>query len=237
MKDEFISTVTHELRTPLTSVRALGEILRDNPALDEGRRREFSSIIVKESERLTRLITQVLDFQKMESGRVTWEIERVDFAAIVSDALAAVESLIRQKNIRMVTDIPQQVPQINGDRDRLTQVLVNLLSNAVKFCRDEGGEIAIRLRVHPAALRIDISDNGVGIHPEDQQVIFDKFIQVKDAAKGRPAGSGLGLTITRQIIEFHGGKIWVNSAPGKGATFSISLPLIGSGKSGLRVES
>ena len=173
LKDDFISTVTHELRTPLTSVRALAEILHDNPELNADQRRDFSSIIIKESERLTRLISQVLDFHKMESGAVGWERTPVDLRAIVVDALGSTDRLIRQKKLEVQLDLPDEVPPVAGDRDRLTQVMVNLLSNAVKFCHDEDGKIGVRMRVAPPALRIDVSDNGVGIRPEDQKAIFE----------------------------------------------------------------
>ena len=133
--------------------------------------------------------------------------------------------LILDKNIQLETDLPEQSPQIAGDRDRLIQVLVNLISNAVKFCDRDHGKITISLNVEADYLRTDVKDNGIGISPENHKIIFEKFQQVKDASKGRPVGTGVGLTITRRIIDFHRGKIWVQSELGKGATFSFRLPL------------
>lgn len=226
LKDEFISTVTHELRTPLTSVRSLAEILHDNPNLEPARHQQFLSIIIKESERLTRLITQVLDFQKMESGRMEWQISKVDMEDVINDALSSTDQLIRERNIQVEVNPPNcpAPPRVAGDRDRLIQVMVNLISNAVKFCDITQGRIAITLSFDADYVRVDVKDNGIGISPEHQKIIFERFQQVKDAAKGRPTGSGLGLTITRRIIEFHKGKIWVESESEKGATFSFILP-------------
>ena len=226
LKDEFISTVTHELRTPLTSVRSLAEIIHDNPQLDEDRQRNFSRIIINESQRLTRLITQVLDFQKIESGQMEWQMATVQLDAIIADAAAAMEQLIEDSGMALSVNLPDSAPEIRGDRDRLIQVVMNLISNAVKFCAKGNGRIAITLTRCRDGLRVDVQDNGMGIDPTHQGIIFEKFRQVQASGRGRPSGSGLGLTITRQIIEFHGGRIWVQSEPGTGATFSFILPCI-----------
>lgn len=224
LKDEFIATVTHELRTPLTSVRSIAEILHANPGLEHRQHQEFTAIIVKESERLTRLINQVLDFQKIETGRMAWQISEIDPKEVIHDALASTASLVKDKHIRLVRNIPDQVPLVAGDRDRLIQVMVNLISNAVKFCPDENGLIDIGLVVAPDHVRISVKDNGIGISGQDCETIFQEFRQIKHTLKGRPPGSGLGLSITRRIIDFHGGRIWVDSEPGRGATFYFTLP-------------
>ncbi len=225
LKDEFISTVSHELRTPLTSVRALAEIIHDKPDLDKAQQQEFSSIIIKETDRLTRLISQVLDFQKMESGRIDWQIVTVDMREVIQDALIATGQLIQEKNIDVTLNLPQRVPETGGDRDRLIQVMVNLISNAAKFCDSVNGKIIINLKVKDTMLQVDVKDNGIGISRKNQKIIFEKFRQVKDTSRGRPAGSGLGLTITKRIINFHNGSIWVKSAPGQGSIFSFTLPI------------
>ncbi len=234
LKDDFVSTVTHELRTPLTSVRAFAEILRDNPDVEGEQRQQFLGIIVKESERLTRLINQVLDFQKLESGTLDWQRAPVDLAAVIRDAAAAMEPLFHDRGLRL--DLSPDAPILEGDRDRLTQVIVNLLSNAAKFSPPDAGAVTVRLRTtaqpgNPGgdgaapALRVDVEDRGPGIAPEAQRVIFEKFRQVQGDAPDRPAGSGLGLAIAHHIVAHHDGRIWVTSQPGDGATFSFTLPL------------
>jgi signal transduction histidine kinase len=225
MKNEFISTVTHELRTPLTSVRALAEILHDNPDLDPLKHTQFTRIIITESERLTRLINDVLDFQKIESGRIEWQISRLDLKEIIKESVACTNQLILEKHIQLELNLPPQPAPITGDRDRLIQVMVNLLSNAVKFCDSEKGRISIGLTLETDYLKVMVSDNGIGISPEDQRQIFKEFRQAKDALRGRPRGTGLGLAITRRIIDFHRGQIWVDSQVGSGSTFSFTLPL------------
>jgi signal transduction histidine kinase len=225
LKDEFISTVTHELKTPLTSVRALAEILHDNPDVTDQQHEQFTAIIVKEIDRLTRLIVQVLEFQKIESGKIEWQISTVDFKEVVQDAYAATRQLIEDEKIQITLNFPEECPAITGDKDRLVQVMVNLISNAVKFCQSDFGRIWIDVRTEKEGLRVDVKDNGIGIRPEDHGVIFEEFRQVKHASKGRPAGTGLGLSITKRIISYHGGQIWVTSELNQGATFSFYLPI------------
>ncbi|CAB5114412.1 Two-component system sensor histidine kinase [Olavius algarvensis associated proteobacterium Delta 3] len=224
LKDQFISTVTHELRTPLTSIRSIAEILHDTPELNSDRHAEFTAIVIKESERLTRLIGQVLDFQKMESGRMQWQLAATDLRDVLRDAVDATRQLVQEQPITLRLTLPDQVPPIQGDRDRLVQVIVNLISNAVKFCRPEEGLIDITLKEIDAHLQVDVTDNGIGIRDEDQKKIFEEFRQLKTDAGGRPRGTGLGLPITKRIIEFHGGRIWVSSRRGEGSTFSFILP-------------
>ena len=145
---------------------------------------------------------------------------------IIADALAASVQLIKDKRIHLVHDIRVSQKMIRGDRDQLMQVMMNLISNAIKFCDQENGEIKVKLSTEKGFLRVDVADNGMGIHKTDQNIIFEKFRQAKTESKGRPAGTGLGLTITKQIVEFHHGRIWVKSKPGKGTVFSFTLPLI-----------
>jgi Na+/proline symporter/signal transduction histidine kinase len=224
LKDDFMSTVTHELRTPLTSIRALSEILLDEPGLDPAERRRFLGIVVKETERLTRLINQTLDMAKIESGRAEWHAVEVDVAEVIREAAEATSQLFREKGVALAFDLPE-VPRVRADRDRLVQVVVNLLSNAVKFCRAGEGRVELRLRAADGGLRVDVADDGPGIPPADQATIFERFRQVGDPVGGKPAGTGLGLPISRRIVEHFGGRLWVESAPGRGATFSFVLPL------------
>lgn len=225
MKDEFISTVTHELRTPLTSIRAFSEILHDNPSVEENKRIHFLSIILKESDRLTRLINQVLDLAKLESGAAEWNADEVDMIVLVRDALTSISGLISDQNIALDVSLPEAVPHILVDQDRITQVLLNLLSNAIKFSDAEAGEIAVMLREKNSHLEVSVRDNGAGISSQDQRVIFDKFRQVSDQNAGKPQGTGLGLPISQQIISHYGGKLWVESELGKGAVFRFTLPV------------
>ena len=224
MKDDFISTVTHELRTPLTSIRAFSEILHDNPQMDQAQRDEFVVIIVKESERLTRMINQVLDLAKLESGSAEWHSAELDLKSVIEDAVSTTSQLMRDNGVRLTLDLPGHVPPVHADRDRLMQVMLNLISNAVKFCDRKDGRIAIALRQQPGALRVDVRDNGIGIHPADHEIIFEKFRQVGDTLTGKPQGTGLGLPISREIIRHFGGTLWVDSHLGRGATFSFTLP-------------
>jgi signal transduction histidine kinase len=225
LKDDFISTVSHELRTPLTSIRAFSEILYDNPTLDEIRQSQFLNIILKESERLTRLINQVLDLSKIESGQMAWNLADVNLKELITEALTTTGQLFEEKNIQVELDLPESVPLIVTDRDRIMQVLLNLLSNAMKFCNSEAGWVGIRLQLKKDMVQVDVSDNGPGIPPKDQQVIFEKFRQVGDALTDKPQGTGLGLPICQRIITYFGGKLWVKCEPGHGATFSFTLPI------------
>ncbi len=224
LKDEFLSTVTHELRTPLTSVRSFSEILYDTPDLKTEERQKFLGIIIRESERLTRLINQVLDLTRIEAGRMEWQMGEVDLKAVVEDAVATLDHRFKERSIRLETALPDQVPAVTGDRDQLMQVVINLLSNAEKFCRPKTGKVLVSLNVDDDAIVVSIADNGPGIATGDQELIFEKFHQVSDGSSGNPMGSGLGLAISRKIVEYFGGRIWVESDLGKGATFYFTIP-------------
>ncbi len=224
MKDEFISTVSHELRTPLTAIRSLAEILHDYTETTPDRQREFAGIIIRETRRLTRLITQVLDFQKLESGRMRWTITQIDLKTVVEDAVSATGQLVADRQIEMQVSLPQESRTIAGDRDQLIQAMINLISNAVKFCDPEHGRIEIDLEYNETGPTVSVTDNGIGISEADQEQIFNKFQQVVDPSRGRPPGTGLGLSITRQIVRHHHGELSVTSTPGRGAAFSFRLP-------------
>ena len=225
LKDDFISTVSHELRTPLTSVRSLSEILHTNPNIDANQIEKFTGIIIKESDRLIRLISQVLDYEKIESAQIAWSVSSLNLAEVIKDAVASTRQLIQDKNIKINLDIEPHIPTVSGDHDRLVQVMVNLISNAVKFCEADRGYIAVRLRTRSGHLLVQVEDNGIGINPQNLSKIFEPFHQIKNPTKGRPMGTGIGLTITKRIIDFHHGRIWAESTQGKGATLSFTLPV------------
>ncbi|HEV3009619.1 MAG TPA: sensor histidine kinase [Burkholderiales bacterium] len=224
MKDDFVSMVTHELRTPLTSIRAFSEILRQDPNVELSQRKKFLDIITKETERLTRLINQVLDLSKIESGRAEWHESQVDLKEVISDSVTGMEQVFEEKGIRVELQLPESAPRVPGDVDRIIQVMLNLLSNAVKFCEPGTGRIEIALTEDRDGLRVDVRDNGPGVSAEDQALIFDKFRQAGDTLTNKPQGTGLGLPISRHIVEHHGGKLWVESRPDGGACFSFTLP-------------
>jgi len=226
-KDEFLYTVTHELRTPLTSIRALAEILADNPDLEEEERERFHNTIGREAERLTRLISLVLDLEKLESGQATLARTDLVVSEVAQEAVEAVGQLARAKGIALHLDVPANLPALPADRDRLMQVLINLLSNAVKAC-PPGRAGRIDLLAWPAAdaLLLCVADNGKGIAQAEQHQIFDKFFQAQNQNMRKPEGSGLGLAITKKIVELHQGRIWVESAPEQGARFFVELPLV-----------
>jgi signal transduction histidine kinase len=227
LKDDFVSTVTHELRTPLTSIRAFSEILVDNPDLDPEQRQGFLRPIVDETERLTRLINQVLDLARLEAGAAEWQVEPVDLRQAVTSSTEATAQLFREHHVALELDLPAEVPPVRADADRVVQVLLNLLGNAVKFADPDDGRVRVRVRAGDGEVRVDVEDNGAGVPEEDREVIFDKFRQGGDTHRDRPPGTGLGLPISREIIDHLGGRLWVEHGPGPGATFSFTLPTAG----------
>ncbi|MBW2484671.1 MAG: histidine kinase [Deltaproteobacteria bacterium] len=225
LKDEFVSTVSHELRTPLTSVRAFSEILHDNPEMNAQERQKYLDIMVKETERLTRLINEVLDLAKIESGRADWYMENIDLTVVLREAVEATSQLFRENSVAIVEMTPTFPITVFADRDRIIQVVINLLSNAAKFSPPHKGKVTVRLYFKKREIRVEVADNGPGIKPEEQQKIFEKFKQITDLRNGKPKGTGLGLAICRRIIEYHNGSIWVESMPGEGSKFIFSLPV------------
>jgi len=224
LKDEFVSHVSHELRTPLTSIRAFSEILHDNPDLDALQRTRYLSIVIAESERLTRLINDILDLAKIEARGREWNLRELDPREVVEHAVSTTRQLFAERRATLETRLPASVPSVLADRDRLVQVLLNLLSNAAKYGREHGGRIEVSLHAQPDQVRVDVKDDGPGIAPADQERIFQKFRQAGDTTSERPSGTGLGLAISREIIQRFGGRLWVESTPGEGATFSFTVP-------------
>ncbi len=240
LKTDFLSTVSHELRTPLTSVLGFAKITQRRleevifPRLDTSEPKtaravrqvgENLSIIVSEGERLTALINDVLDIAKMEAGKIEWKHEPVYIREVVERAAAASSYLFERKGLDFQVDVVEGLPVITGDRDRLIQVMINLFSNAAKFT--ERGRVSCRARVEGGFVIISVEDTGIGISKEEQSKVFEKFRQAGDTLTDKPKGTGLGLAICKQIVEYHGGRIWVESEPGRGSCFSFSLPAAG----------
>ncbi len=225
LKDEFISTVTHEMRTPITSIRAFSEILHDNAELQENEKAHFLSTIIKETERMERLITQVLELERFESGKQQLVLEEVNINNVIYDAIDTLSQILKEKNIIIQADLQKSLPPVMADPDRLIQVMLNLLSNAIKFCDQEQGRIIISSYYLDGDIKVNVSDNGKGVSSEDLPLIFEGFFQASNQNFKKPKGSGLGLTICKKIIEHHQGEIWVASENGKGARFSFTLPM------------
>lgn len=223
-KDEFLYTVTHELRTPLTSIRAMAEIVHDNTDMEEDEKEQFLSGIIKETERLSHLITQVLNLEKYESGKQLLNLLSVNVNDLIKDAVQSIKPIANEKNIALKIKIPDSMFLVQCDEALIMQVLTNLLSNAVKFA-PQNGNVSISLQSSYEELEVSVHDNGKGIDPHLHELIFDKFFQAKNQTLRKPEGSGLGLAICKKIIDMHGGKIWVESEPGNGSTFIFTLPL------------
>lgn len=231
LKDNFLSTVSHELRTPLTSIKSFSEILLSYDE-DKETQREFLNIINEESDRLTRLINDFLDLAKIEAGRMRWEDAPQSLPEIIQTALNATQALALKTGLRIETELEPALPTVCCDKDRLVQVMTNLLSNAIKFT-PEGGTIKIKAKRlettkpddTPDMVIVSVADSGIGIDPKEHKSIFEKFKQGGNTLSGKPKGTGLGLPICKEIIEHYGGRIWVESAVGKGSTFFFTLPI------------
>ena len=231
LKDDFISSVVHELRTPLASIRALAELMADDPQMAPAQRQQFLDIVVAETERLSRLVNQVLDLAKIESGHAEWRIRDVDLRALCEQAALAMAAPLQAQGARLVLDLPVQIPKqmpaqtptLRPDADRVMQVLLNLLGNAAQHAPQPGGQITLRLRADMDAATVQVQDNGPGVPPDQRDRIFERF-QQGGAMGHHPAGTGLGLPISRQIVERFGGRILLRTDTAQGACFEFSLP-------------
>lgn len=229
MKDNFVATVTHELRTPLTSIRLFSEILHNDPDMSLNERMRFLGIVVSETERLSRLINQILDLAKLESGQGEWTTATVDVAELILDAVTTLTALAAERNIALNIDKIASGLVVVADRDRLMQVMQNLLSNAFKFVPPFGGVVKVSATGDEHQVRITVSDNGPGINADEHELIFEKFHQstdMRDSLTGKPKGTGLGLPISRQIVEHFGGRLWAETVTPEsiGACFCFTLP-------------
>jgi signal transduction histidine kinase/CheY-like chemotaxis protein len=223
VKTNFLANVTHELRTPLTSIRSFAEILLKFPDEESANREEFLQIIATEADRLARLIEDVLDITKIESGHMDWSFSSVEVASLLSFCARSVGPLAAAKNLSLRLELPSALPPVRADRDRIAQVLNNLLANALKFT--ERGEITVGAAAGDEHVRVYVSDTGPGIPEAEREQIFEKFHQISNGLAAKPRGTGLGLAISAEIVASHGGRIWVDSAPGRGSTFHFTLPV------------
>ena len=228
LQSEFVATASHELRTPLHSIRGFTRLLLDGNVQDEQTRREFLSIIDEQSECLSNLVNNILDVAKLEAGQMEMRMEDVSLDQIVGRTIAQFGAAAEEKAITIETDLPPDISAIEGDNERLGQVLTNLVSNAVKF-GDPGTTIAIRARVLGPELVVSVQDQGIGIPEGALFRLFERFYQADSSSTRSRGGTGLGLYISKQIVEAHGGRIWVESTAGEGSTFSFAIPVSASG--------
>ena len=232
MEDSFLSTISHELRTPLTSIKGFAELLLSYGDSDRETQREFLTIINTESERLTKLIDDLLDLSRIESGLLKWKTAKLAIPQIVERAMNAALSAAGRHDLTVEIDMQPDLPPFWGDRDRLMEVMANLLDNAIKFT-PQGGTIRAEATLVKGdeaqyiqdAIKVSVSDTGIGIAPEDVDKVLAKFRQVGHTLTEKPKGIGLGLAICKGIVGHYGGKIWVESQPGKGSTFFFTLPV------------
>lgn len=224
LKDEFLDTVAHELKTPITAIRATSEVLKDNDDMPTTLQREFLSNILQDSKRLSKLINNILDLEKLASGREVFDKKEHNLQKTIDRAVKGVLPIAKEKQISI--QIPQGILPIiiMYDEDRMLQVFTNILSNAIKFVDREKGEISIQYIQITNHVLIQIEDNGKGISKEDIPHIFDKFYQSKNQNLQKPIGSGFGLAISKHIVENHKGTIWVDEDVLRGARFNIKLP-------------
>jgi len=223
LKSEFLASMSHELRTPLSAIIGFSELLEETAtAGSDDKQLRYLRHVTKASRHLLDLINDILDLSKIEAGQLELQPENFLLAEAVPEVLSTIGSLAMKKRIRVETAIAAEAA-VYADRVRFKQVLYNLVSNAVKFTPSQG-EIRIESAPEGNMIRVTVADSGIGIAAEDQNVIFDEFRQVGVSTKGVKEGTGLGLAITRRIVERHGGKIWVESAPGQGSRFSFTFP-------------
>ena len=226
LKSDFVSSVSHELKSPLTSIRQLAEMLQSNRVPTEERRQKYYDVIVEQSKRLSLMIGNVLDFAKMEDGRKQFKFELTDMGQFLHEAIAVIQQQVSHQEFEINVIIATTLPTIAIDRNAIAQAITNLLDNAIKYSKlIKIVNVASFLK--DGYLYIIIQDFGVGIDKKEMSKIFDRFYRANNEFIRSKRGSGLGLTLVKQIIQAHHGAIEIDSEPGKGSTFTIKLPIRG----------
>ena len=227
-KTDFVSNVSHELKTPLTSIRMFSDLLAEGRVKDEAKQRSYLAIISAETARLTRLINNVLDFSRMERGEKKYDFKTCDLGAVVREAADNFQPQLESSGFQFQCDLPGQSLNVRGDRDALSQIVLNLLSNAEKYSTNGTREIAVRLRSVNQPIphvEVTVEDRGTGVPKGCEEKIFEKFYRAHDSLGSGIQGSGLGLTLTRQIARSHGGDVTYEPREGGGSCFTLKLPM------------
>ena len=225
MRAEFVANVTHELRTPLTSIQGYAETLLDGALEDEENARQFVLTIQRQAQRLSALISDLLELSRIESGQVTLNLAPQNLNELVKRILDIFEPALSEKGLKFTSEIPEDIPEVSADEHLLTQVLINLLDNAIKYT-EEGGQITVSAKALKSEIQVDIRDTGIGIRESGTEKIFERFYRVDKSRLRELGGTGLRLSIVKHIIQQHGGRIWVESQLGQGSTFSSVLPKV-----------
>lgn len=224
MKSDFVSTISHEFKSPLTSIRQLSEMLQAGRVPSEGRRQEYYDILLEQSERLSLLTDNVLNFARMEEGKKEFDFEMTDVGLLLEEIVTTLQDRVRHDGYEIQTDIQESLPLIMADNDALSQAINNLLDNAIKYS-GEKNKVVVKAYTEKGNLAIAVKDFGVGIKKEELDKIFDRFYRGGEELTRSVRGSGLGLTLVKKIVAAHSGTVQVMSQPGKGSTFTMTLPL------------
>jgi signal transduction histidine kinase len=229
-KSEFLANMSHELRTPLNAVIGFSEVLLErmfgevNP-----KQEEYLTDILSSGKHLLSLINDILDLSKIEAGRMELEAQPFDLPGALDNALTLIRERAARHGLKLEVTVDPRLGEVKGEERKVKQVLLNLLSNAVKFT-PEGGKISIAAHLKDGMAEVSVADTGVGIAQEDQEAIFEEFRQVGTDYARKREGTGLGLALARRLVELHGGKLWVQSEPGQGSTFTFTLPVSAHGR-------
>ena len=246
-KSEFVSIVSHELKTPMTSIKGYADLLFKGAAGEISEmQQKFLRVIRSNVDRMNALVSDLLDISRIESGRLKLHIQPVPIKAVVDEVVQTMQERIKAKELALTVEVPENLPPVQADEDRLIQVLTNLVNNAYLYTLP-GGKISVKAAVGPDGpspgeakpippseqplryLCLSVSDTGIGISPKDQTRIFDKFFRGDDPVVREITGTGLGLSIAKSIVELHEGQIWFQSEPGQGSTFSFTVPIASEG--------